>query len=237
MQLQCDVSAARSDMDKLGRVRLPAVLTQQDLAALHQEIVQINNWNLVTRMQGRHLDLDANAMQMLPQAQLHEFQQRLAAEPGFTYLFENYPVYDKWHAGQLAATPQLARLFSSLNSDAFLDNMRELLRAPDIGFADAQLTCYRSGHFLKLHDDAIEGKARVAAFVLSLTDNWQESWGGMLEFYGQDGQVTERFSPELNCLSLFKVPIPHAVSRVQPGIPNSRISVTGWLRSGRDPGP
>ena len=119
MQLnsQVNVQAAQSEIRQQGRTRLANFLNSDDLSALCREVDAINQWNLVSRLQGRHLDLDAQAMQGISSAQRQEFYRRLAEEPGFTYLFENYPIYDKWHSGALkATTPQLAKVFTLLNS-------------------------------------------------------------------------------------------------------------------------
>ena len=133
--------------------------------------------------------------------------------------------------------PVLATLFRAINAPPFLDAMRAVLDAPDIRFADGQLTRYRAGHFLTTHDDGIEGKNRVAAFVLTLSEGWQDDWGGVLEFSTRDGHDLARFVPRGNTLSLFKVPQPHEVTPVAPQVNAHRISVTGWLRTGEDPGP
>lgn len=231
---------AQNQMRALTRGQVDHALTATAQAAVLAAVARIPRWTLVTRLAGRHLDLDAAAMQALPKAQRAEFDLRVRAEAaqGFQYLYETYPLYDKWHGGVLAdEAPVLAELFTALNSAAFLDPMRDLLDAPEISFADAQLTRYRAGHFLTTHDDGIEGKNRVAAYVLTLSEGWQGDWGGVLEFQLPDGRVTERFVPRGNTLSLFKVPQPHAVTPVASTVTADRVSVTGWLRSGRDPGP
>jgi SM-20-related protein len=235
-----DRDAPRLALDTNGRASLPGLLDQDSLTRLLAQVSEVPNWNLVTRLGGRHLDLDAAAMRVLPQAQRDEFHNRVldVASKEFQYLFENYPIYDKAHGGVLEReAPVLAELFAFLNGEAFLGTMRQVLDAPQISFADAQLTCFREGHFLSTHDDGVEGKNRVAAYVLSLSDDWGSDWGGQLEFYDTAGEVVHTILPRQNMLSLFKVPQPHAVMPVLPAAKHSRISVTGWLRAGEDPGP
>ncbi|MHA6287606.1 2OG-Fe(II) oxygenase [Maricaulis sp. CAU 1757] len=232
--------AARARFAEQGRTQLAPVLGEDALGRVRRAIEDLPRWTLVTRLAGKHLDLDAAAMEALPAAQKAEFTRQVAAaaEAGFTYLYETYPIYDKAHAGVLRAeSPALADLFDLLNSDTFLDPMRELTGAHDIAFADAQLTRYRAGHFLSTHDDGVAGKNRVAAYVLSLSERWQQSWGGTLDFLDASGTCTARFTPRPNTLSLFSVPQPHEVTPVRPRIRAARYSVTGWLRRGEDPGP
>ena len=233
-------SEAHDQMRALTRCQIAGSLSAASSARVLAAIEAVPRWTLVTRLGGRHLDLDAAAMAQLPAAQRAEFDLRVQADAakGFQYLYETYPLYDKFHGGVLAAeAPVLAELFAALNSPAFLDPMRHLLDAPEISFADAQLTRYREGHFLTTHDDGVDGKNRVAAFVLTLSEGWQGDWGGVLEFQTRDGLVADRFVPRGNTLSLFKVPQPHEVTPVAAGVAAHRVSVTGWLRTGRDPGP
>lgn len=232
-------STVRDALRETGRAQWPEFLAPGDASALRQFARAYDKWNLVTRINGQHQDLDSAAMARLSDAQRLDFLRAVeaGAERGFQYLYETFPIYDRFHAGTLRdLAPPLADLFDWINSPVFLDVMRDLLDAPDIGFADAQLTCYRAGHFLTTHDDGVEGKHRVAAFVLNLGDAWNAKWGGLLEFYDAHGQVTDRFVPRPNTLSMFKVPVPHAVTQVGHAVKASRYSVTGWLRRGEDPG-
>jgi len=235
-----DIAAGQARLSRDRRGALPGLLDAASLEQLRAETDDIPRWTLVTRLGGQHINLDAAAMETLPSAQRAEFDRRVAAEAaaGFQYLYETFAIYDKWHAGVLREeAPAFADLFEFLNSDAFLGPMREILGAPDIAFCDGQLTRYRAGHFLTTHDDAVAGKNRVAAYVLSLSEGWQEEWGGNLEFYDSAGGLETRLVPRLNTLSLFKVPQPHAVTKVRGDIGAKRLSVTGWLRRGEDPGP
>ncbi|WP_417481898.1 2OG-Fe(II) oxygenase [Maricaulis sp.] len=234
-----DLEPARAGLRSDGRARISGLLAPAALRQLTGAIGEVDKWLLVTRLAEKHLNLDARAMRDLPAPQRAEFDARVAsaARAGFQYLYETYPLYDKAHAGTLESeSPVLAKLFALINSEAFLGAMRDVLDAPEISFADGQLTCYRGGHFLTRHDDGVAGKNRVAAFVLGLTAGWQGDWGGQLQFYDPDGNVEAAYVPRMNTLSLFKVPQPHAVSMVANYVTTPRLAITGWLRSGEDPG-
>lgn len=234
------IADARMAMATGTRCQICGVLDAERHAAVLDAVKAVPRWTLVTRLGGRHVDLDADGMAKLLAAQQAEFHRRVRAEAelGFQYLYETYPLYDIWHRGRLREeAPLLCDLFERINSPAFLDPMREVLDRPDIAFADGQLTRYRGGHFLTTHDDGVEGKNRIAAYVLTLSPEWREEWGGVLEFYDDAGAACGRFVPRGNTLSLFQVPQPHAVSEVRPDIEGERISITGWLRAGEDPGP
>tara|TARA_R110000868_G_scaffold101630_4_gene279714 strand:+ start:3185 stop:3919 length:735 start_codon:yes stop_codon:yes gene_type:complete len=234
-----DLDSARAALREEGRGRLYNVLAPAALRELTAAIGKVPKWLLVTRLAEKHLNLEAAAMRELPDAQRAEFDARVAAaaRAGFQYLYETYPIYDKAKAGVLKTeAPVLDKLYAMLNSEVFLGRMRDVLDAPEIRFTDAQLTCYRGGHFLTRHDDGVAGKNRVAAFVLGLTEGWQGDWGGQLQFYDAKGNVEAAFVPRMNTLSLFKVPQPHAVSMVANYVTTPRLAITGWLRAGEDPG-
>ncbi len=233
-----DIASVQRRLDAERRATIPGLLKTSSARSIADAAANVPNWTLVTRLAGRHMDLDAHGMTQLPDAKLVEFEKRVHAEAreGFQYLYETYPLYDKAHAGTLRTeAPALAELFDWLNGEEFLDLMRSVLGVPEIGFADAQLTCYRGGHFLTTHDDAVAGKNRVAAYILSLSEGWEPHWGGQLQFFSPAGDVEAALVPRFNTLSLLKVPQPHAVLPVAPYARLPRYSITGWLRTGHDP--
>ena len=113
--------------------------------------------------------------------------------------------------------------------------MRAVTGDDTIAFADAQATRFDPGHFLTCHDDKVGGKSRRVAYVLSLSPVWRPDWGGALQFFGVDGNIEQAYVPTYNAINLFRVPSDHSVSIVAPFAGASRYSITGWLRSGKDP--
>lgn len=111
--------------------------------------------------------------------------------------------------------------------------MRALTGDPTCAFCDDQATRCLPGHFLTRHDDARGDHGRLFAYVLNLTPGWRSDWGGQLQFIGEDGHVTEPFTPAFNALNIFRVPQDHAVSVVAPFAGGARLSITGWVRSRR----
>lgn len=223
---------------KSGRVQVETLLAAESARHLHEILVQETRWNLVSQLNGKHVDLDAAGMETISAAKRSEFLAAVhqQARNGFQYLYENFPLYDVYHRRSLEKHP-LFELFEFLNSGTFLDFARTLTGFGDIGFADAQATRFRCGHFLTSHDDAVPGKQRRAAYVLNLTPDWRPDWGGQLLFFDEDGDVTGGFSPGFNVLNVFTVPVSHSVAMVTPFAGAPRYSVTGWLRAGADPGP
>lgn len=242
MQLSASLqlAPARAAYASQTRTQLHGLLSKTAAKRLVSALPAVRNWMLVTHLAGRHVTLDAAEMERLDPARRQEFQTQViaAAQTGFQYLYEAFPLYGKWHAGSLRReAPVLADMFEFLNGEVFLGAMRELVDAPEIGFADAQLTRYRPGHFLTEHDDSVDKGNRIAAYVLGLSPGWRADWGGQLQFVGKDGDAEASFVPRFNTLSVFRVPQPHLVTQIASYAGSDRIAITGWLRAGRDPGP
>ncbi|HBK91349.1 MAG TPA: hypothetical protein DDZ68_06735 [Parvularcula sp.] len=231
-------SAAAVDFKACGakRVQIPDFLQIDDARRLTAALNRLARWNVVTTSRGRHLDLDAKGVASFAEADRRKFDVAVQAPAtrGFQYLFENYPIYDAYHAGTIP-DPEIAAFFEFLNSERMLNFVRTVTAVPEIGFADAQATRFRAGHFLTTHSDGVEGKGRVAAYVLNLTEDWRADWGGILNFTNARGDVERGLTPSFNALNMFAVPQDHHVSYVAPYAGAARLSITGWFRIGTDP--
>jgi len=226
----------RSIFDKRGRVQVPDLLSPESAHKLYECLSKQEKWNLVFNQDGKHTDIDADSELLWSDNQKQDFLKivHTQATEHFQYLYKAVPVYDIYHKNLLPGH-FLNELFEFINGEVFLGFVREVLDMPDIGFADAQATCFSAGHFLTSHDDDVQGKNRLAAFVLNLTPDWNTNWGGALQFINSKGDIEEAFSPTYNALNMFRVPQQHSVAYVTPFAGAQRFSITGWLRAGKDP--
>lgn len=135
---------------------------------------------------------------------------------------------------QLAGSsdPAMQGILARINAPETLERVRELTGITDITHADGQATRYRGGHFLTRHKDDPGGQQRRLAYVLSLTKNWHPDWGGLLQFFENDGRPRDAWAPGWNILSMFNVRHIHSVTYVTPFAGADRLSVTGWFRAG-----
>lgn len=189
-----------------GRVVLHDVLEPAYAEALRQCLLHWPQWALVAIIGGQHRNFDAAAMDQQPPARRAEFDALVSAQAqvGMQYLYERYPLRD---AGRPPPEqPLLRELHDLLAGEPFLAMLRTLTGQSQINFADAQATRYRRGHYLTQHDDAAEGKHRVAAYVLGLTRGWRADHGGLLQFVDDAGRVDETLLPGFNTLTVFAVP-------------------------------
>lgn len=225
-----DLEAHRQGLREAGRTQLSPAMSDQDAADLLQAVAQAP-FRLSVNSGAKSLDLSLEELASLQAEQEAKFTALIhaGAASGFQYCFDTYRLSDEVDSGQLTSGPLLG-LYRGLNSQPFLDHCRYLAEDDSIEFCDAQVTRYRPGHFLTMHNDDVAGKGRVLAYVLNLTVNWRPDWGGLLLFHGADGSVDGGFTPAFNRLNLFKIPCDHAVSLVAPFAQQPRYAVTGWAR-------
>ncbi len=128
-----------------------------------------------------------------------------------------------WIEGESAAEQQwldwAALLKVSLNQQLFLG-----LFAFESHFAH-----YRIGQFYKRHHDAFRGQAnRVLSIVTYLNKDWQDSEGGELIIYSEDGAtIAERVYPRAGTVVVF---LSEAFAHEVLPSTRDRYSIAGWFR-------
>ncbi|HLU06978.1 MAG TPA: 2OG-Fe(II) oxygenase family protein [Woeseiaceae bacterium] len=119
--------------------------------------------------------------------------------------------------------------YKYLSSPEMLGFISEVSGRRDLLRADAQYTRYSAGQYLTRHRDDVQGQERRLAYVFGFTKRWHPDWGGLLQFYSDDGTPRDAWVPEFNCLSLFDTRHVHSVSYVTPFAGEARLSMTGWF--------
>ncbi|MCW8107466.1 2OG-Fe(II) oxygenase [Alteromonas ponticola] len=118
-----------------------------------------------------------------------------------------------------------------LNSKAVIAWIKKVSGHDDIVAASAQATRYGPGQFLTRHKDEHQTEQRRVAYVFNFTEKWHPDWGGLLQFYENDGTPRDSWTPGFNTLSLFDVKHIHSVTYVTPFALQPRLSITGWFRA------
>lgn len=218
-----------------GRLHAPDFLTSPSAEALADVLTGLA-WTQSVLVNGKPYDLGPEALAALPPERALELDAAVGrgAREGFQYRFDTWRISDVAEAGGAeaeTAPPPLMALYDLLNGEAFLDWVRAVTGEPACAYVDAQATRYRAGDFLTAHDDDVDGKHRLFAFVLGLTREWRADWGGLLVFHDDDGHVEGGYTPTFNSLNLFRVPQSHAVTQVASYVEAERLSVTGWIRT------
>lgn len=217
-----------------GRIHLTGVFAEPAAKAVGRTLAGTVPWHKSLTAHGKSYDIGLDTLEAMPPERRAELEAAIAeaGRIGFQYLFDAWRLSDLMEAGRRSggALAPLEAVYDFLNGPVFLDFVRKLTNDPRPAYVDAQATRYRAGDFLTAHDDAVEGKNRLYAYVLNFTPVWRPDWGGLLLFYDHDGHVAEGYTPSFNALNIFRVPQLHAVTQVASFVAAERLSITGWIR-------
>jgi len=225
-----DVHALAAAYSEKKRLHVPAILQPESAAAIADCLEKQVPWGFAY-FDGKPRYHRAEIMARMRPNEQQEILTEIAdrARIGFQYAYNCYPMLDayleKWNQ-----VPLLDRVLEFINMPETLDFIRELTGRNDIIKGDAQATRYGPGQFLKFHTDNITDEYRVAAFVFNFTRVWDPDWGGFLQFYDKNWDITDAYLPRFNALNIFTVPQNHAVSYVANYAAGQRYAITGWFR-------
>ncbi len=224
--------AARFAADR--RVQIRDVLTPEAARALHQVIARETPWGLAwaAAQDGPHglRQAELEALDRPARAAIGSRIEQAMRGRDYAFSFARYPILDAY-LGQWAPGGPHDIVLEHLNDQPFLDLIRTVTGIPELYKGDAQATLFAPGQFLAQHNDSHVAEGWRIAYVLSLcAEEWRPDWGGYLQFFDKDGDIVAGYRPRFNALSLFAVPMPHAVSFVPPFAPVARFSITGWFR-------
>jgi SM-20-related protein len=219
-----------------GYAHIGRVLPAENARRIHKGLIETTPWSLAFNDGGKHIDLSAAQINSMPKHSVNQLQQAIyaRARDNFQYCYSSYPIYDAYEAG-LSKGHVLHLFYEWMNGEKFLEFARAATGFDDISFVDAQATRYMPGHFLTVHDDALEGKNRRAAYIFNFTPEWRVDWGGYLQLLDENNNVRRGLAPSFNALNILAVPQKHNVSLVAPFAGGMRLSISGWFRYGAKP--
>jgi SM-20-related protein len=149
------------------------------------------------------------------------------ATRGVGYLYCGYVMNES--RASTGDTAFLSDVFRYLNSTDMLQFVGEISGRDDLQRADAQYTRFSAGQYLTRHRDDIKGTTRRLAYIFGFTRRWHPDWGGLLQFFEDDGTPRDAWMPSFNRLSLFDIRHVHSVTYVTPFAGEARLSLTGWF--------
>lgn len=229
---RADLNELTESFEQFQRIQIPAFLQPDSATRIYQALEQQSEWNLAWNNQGKHTDMSFTGVMSWTDEQRDNLEQRIhsQAEKGFQYCYSAIPIFDIYQ-NQLMPDHFFNQIYELFNDPGLLELVRKITGLEAIRFADMQATRFSRGHFLTEHDDNVRGKNRLAAFVLNLTPEWRDDWGGALVFPDAKGPESRSLYPKFNVLNVFAVPQRHSVSFVTPFAGAHRYSITGWFRS------
>lgn len=226
-----DSGQLRETYNKFGRIHIPDFLEIKSANKIYQTLIEQSEWNLAWNDQGEHNDLSYKGVMNWTSEQRDLLSHKIytQAEKDFQYCYSAIPIFDIYQ-NKLMPGHFFNDIYAFFNTLKFIDFIRMITGLESITFADMQATRFSKGHFLTEHDDDVRGKNRLAAYVLNLTPEWRNDWGGALVFPNNKCSEGDLFFPKFNALNIFSVPQKHFVSFVTPFAGADRYSITGWFR-------
>ena len=232
LNANCDVKGLAATMAEDGCIQISDFLSDPGASVLRTELLDRADWKRIINGGNNVFETEAQTYAAMDAEERRKIEAAVcsSATHGFQFQYESIRVADDLPS-RMADDSMLCRFARFMGSPETLEFFRNITGEPNILFADAQATRYRSGDFLTRHDDAVEGKNRSFAYVLALSPQWLPEWGGLLLMNDQEGGIARTVVPRFNRLVLFKVGQPHSVSFVAPYAGGDRLSITGWLRT------
>jgi len=228
-----DRVAIAAEYKRDGRVRIENLL-QEDIAERIRDYCLHNvPYEYLTNLNGENVVITAEEMKNLDQEQKVEMQHHImnAAANGVGFFYCGYKM-DRARAGTGDEKLNfLNSVFDYLNGEEMLSFVAGVSGCSDLQSADGQFTRYAAGQFLTRHRDDVTAEKRRLAYVLSFSKEWHPDWGGLLQFFEDDGTPRDAWAPTFNSMVLFDVRHVHSVTFVAPFHAQPRLSLTGWFRA------
>ena len=221
-----DIGALAADWRVDERLRIADILPSDYADEMRLTLEKQVQFNVVLARDGKMAAIAPEQLNQLSQENRQQLQQQMMqdAQKGVGYFYHGH------HLNQ-TTNEALKEFLKRLNAPGTIDTIKKLTGIQDITHADAQATQYIPGHYLTRHRDVIEGESRRLAYVFNLTPKWHPDWGGLLQFYEEDGTPRDAWAPAMNVLSIFDVRHIHAVTYVTPFAGAARHAITGWFRA------
>ena len=233
---ELDIEALSNEFRKDHRVRIVNVLTDEVAGRIHAALATKVVYELAYVASNQNLSMSMEQLAALTPQQRRDLFSALYAEASHGVGF----LYSRFHLNEAREHPDedvrfLHEFHTWLNSPELFDVIQRISGVDDIAVTDAQATSYRPGHFLTRHRDDLSGQERRLAYVFGFSEAWHPDWGGLLQFFEDDGTPRDAWMPQFNSLSLFDVRHVHSVTHIAPYAASPRLSITGWFR-GKSPG-
>lgn len=207
------------------KLRVCDILSFEEAAHLYQALSENVTFDTAMAVDGKNIVVSAEEWKALKDEQRKQIyfnlMENAAKGNGFSY--------GRRYITENEANTVLNNFFSALNSERVLSAMSEMTGVGDLNYASMQATRFVPGQFLTRHKDVVEQEGRKLAYVFNLSPEWHPDWGGLLQFFNEDGTTTESWTPNFNTLSLFTVENIHSVTYLTPFAKKPRYALTGWF--------
>lgn len=222
-----DINKLRDDFSKDQRLRIDNFLPDHQAQELSLALSKLQSYRHAFVLDGKYGEATSDELRAISQAERNRFINDLMGQAangvGFWYERHEISVDDEG---------VLQDLHAWLNGRELLEAIGEITKVSGYKSAMAQATRFQRGDFLTRHKDVVTEQKRKTAFVINLPRQWHPDWGGLLQFFEENGTLRDAWNPDFNSLSLFDVSHIHSVTSVSSFAPQPRLAVSGWFQTG-----
>jgi SM-20-related protein len=234
---EIDIDLAQASFAFQKRVQIGTILDETCANSIHDCLAQKTPWGFAwwnghaTQVLCRQ-EIDALAPEQASHITQYVEDQARLGEAGFA--FHCHPLLPSIEAQAKWMTPPLLDdLLAFLNSRDLLEFVKEISNCHKICKADAHATLFAPNQFQSAQQDVGTGQKRLS-YALNFTHDWCETWGGYLQFYGQNGDILQGYKPQFNSLSLCDVSKSHGISIVPSHAPYGHLAIRGYFYEATD---
>jgi Rps23 Pro-64 3,4-dihydroxylase Tpa1-like proline 4-hydroxylase len=215
-----------------GRVRIENIFDADVAERIHNTMKTKVPFRFVFHVDGKSETRTQQEMTSMSPEEARELHNKLmrGAARGIGFFYCGYMIGHRDDETGDEDLEFLNSIFDYVNGEEMMSFVSEITGYDDLKSAAAQYTRYTVGQFLTRHRDETENKRRLA-FVFGFTRNWHPDWGGLLQFYEEDGTPRDAWTPAFNTVSMFDIRHIHSVTYVAPYALEPRLSLTGWFRA------
>lgn len=215
-----------------GRIRIENILDAEVAERIYNALREKVGWRYIYNFDGRNEARTQEELAALTPDQFRELMNKImsAASRGLGYYYCGYTIGHRDEDTKDEELQFLHSVFDYVNGEEMMSFIRDVTGCDDVKSAAAQYTRYAPGQFLTRHRDETDDDRRLA-FVFGFSKNWHPDWGGLLQFYEQNGTPRDAWAPAFNTVSMFDIRHIHAVTFVAPYALAPRLSLTGWFRA------
>lgn len=218
----------RRTLAQHGRVQILDFLRGQEAFALYRCLAEQLSWQLVAGGGERSWTSERGAYPEGANYQKIAMRAHALAEHGHQYLHDCYPPDEATVGSEDGSALAVDAVPEYFNSSEFLALARALTGDQRLARVSAQAIRLRAGQFLLPEEPTAVDDRRRYFYSLHLTPVWRAEWGGLLQSFDEQGEVSETFLPRWNALSLFRLPQRHQVSLVAPWAQRPQYAIGGW---------
>ena len=174
---EIDLSSAATTLASRRRVQIHDFASAESAKALHDLLQQHDDWYLSYNEGPDNFETSEVEFAALTMEQKHRFTAGVYRRASRL----SVPVQAVLHQSGCGlgreSGPSHARRARVGYGEGFSGLMRDVTGRDDIRTSDSYASLYGPGHFLTRHDDRHPTHQRIAAWVLSMTPEWDENWG------------------------------------------------------------